>query len=259
MDRFLARLEKRLGRYALPNLIMYVVAGMAIVWLLAQSRPWALSRLELDMGAVFRGDVWRLVTFLFLPLGSGYLVFLALYFTFWVGSRLDQSWGAFRFNVYYFLGAFGAVLAALLTGHGSNVWIDSSMLLAFATLFPDETIYLFFVLPLRVKWLGIFTAGLMGYGFIRGDGSERAAVVASLLNYLLFFGGHWWGAFTRRNVAVRQKSRREELGSTPPAFGQRVCALCGSREDDGADIRVCSCDKCGPKQRALCLEHARNH
>jgi membrane associated rhomboid family serine protease len=259
MDRLLARLERRLGRYAVPNLIVYVVAGMAIVWLLSQARPWALSRLDLDMGAVRRGEFWRLLTFLFVPLGSGYFVFLALYFTFWVGSRLEQHWGSFRFDVYYLLGALGAVAAAVVSGHGSNTWIDSSMLLAFATIAPEETILIFFILPLRVKWLGLFTAALMGYALVRGEWTERAAIVASSVNYLLFFGAYWWGLIGRRNVAVRQKSRREELRSGAPVFGQRVCAVCGAREADGADIRVCSCEKCGPKQRSLCLQHARNH
>src|SRR5215472_8357018 len=98
MDRLLARLERRLGRYALPNLIFYVVGGMVVIWLLSFSRPEAVVRLTLDVRAiVHRREFWRLVTFLFVPLGSGYMAALGMYFTWWVGSSLEQHWGAFRF------------------------------------------------------------------------------------------------------------------------------------------------------------------
>jgi hypothetical protein len=87
----------------------------------------------------------------------------------------------------------------------------------------------------------------------------RVAIGAAMLNYVLFFGGHWLGVLRSRNIQVRQKAKREQFKEGETVFGQRVCAICGKREADGADIRVCSCDKCGGKQRTLCLEHARNH
>lgn len=260
MDRLLARLERRIGRYAIPNLILYVVGGMALVWALSFSRPEAVGRLMLDMAAVRRGQVWRLVTFLFIPPHSSPLwVLVNLYFTWWVGSSLEQQWGSFKFNVYYFIGAIGTMAAALIAGPTSNTWLDSSLFLAFATIFPNVTILLFFILPIRVKWLGILAAVGIAFAFAVGNWGTRASIVAALVNYVLFFGGHWRQVWLQRNVVVRQKARRESLRSEAPVFGQRVCAICGTREADGADIRVCSCDKCGGKPRALCLEHARNH
>jgi membrane associated rhomboid family serine protease len=260
MDRLLARLERRLGRYAIPNLILYVVGGMAVVWVLLLSRPEGVGRLMLDMDAVRRGQVWRLVTFLFIPQASSPIwVLVNLYFTWWVGSSLEQNWGAFKFNVYYFIGAIGTIAAALIAGPTSNTWLHSSLFLAFATTFPDVSILLFFILPIRVKWLGIISALVIAFAFAVGSWGTRASIVAALVNYVLFFGGHWRQFWRQRSVAVRQKARRETLRSDVPVFGQRVCAICGAREADGTDIRVCSCDKCGGKPRALCLEHARNH
>lgn len=260
MDRLLARLERRLGRYAIPNLILYVVAGMAIVWAMSLARPEAVGRLMLDMNAVRRGEVWRLVTFLFIPPRSSPLwVLVNLYFTWWVGSSLERQWGAFKFNAYYFIGAIATMAAALVAGPTSNTWLDSSLFLAFATVFPDVTILLFFILPIRVKWLGILAAVGILFAFAMGDWGTRGSIAAALLNYVLFFVGHWRQVWAQRNVVVRQKARRETLRSEAPVFGQRVCAMCGAREADGTDIRVCSCDKCGGKPRALCLEHARNH
>jgi hypothetical protein len=260
MERLLARLERRIGRYAIPNLILYVVGGMAVVWALSLSRPEGIERLMLDMSAVRRGEVWRLVTFLFIPpRASPIWVLVNLYFTWWVGSSLEQHWGSFKFNVYYFIGALGTIAAALMAGPTSNMWLDSSLFLAFATIFPDVTILLFFILPIRVKWLGILAAVGIGYAFAVGAWGTRASIIAALVNYVLFFGGHWRQVWLQRRTFVRQKARREQLRSNAPVFGQRVCAMCGAREADGADIRVCSCEKCGREPRALCLEHARNH
>jgi hypothetical protein len=260
MDRLLARLERRFGSYAVPNLILYVVGGMAIFWVLSMARPEVAGRLILDMDAVRRGQIWRLFTFLFIPpASSGMWVLISLYFTWWVGSSLEQHWGAFRFNVYYFVGALATIAGALFAGPASNTWLASSLFLAFATTFPDVTILLFFILPIRVKWLGIVAAVLMAVSFVVGSSGTRASIAAALVNYVLFFGGHWWQRGRQHKVAVRQKGKREHLRSSAPVFGQRSCAICGAREADGADIRVCSCDKCGGQNRTLCLEHARNH
>jgi membrane associated rhomboid family serine protease len=260
MERLLARLERRLGRYAMPNLILLIVGGMAIVWLLGRARPEALSRLRLDIDAVRHGQIWRLVTFLFIPPSWDPIwVFVNLYFAWWIGSSLEQHWGAFKFNAYYLLGAFATIVASVVAGPTTNLWLNASVVLAFATVFPDVTILLFFVLPVRVKWLGIAGAAYMGLEAVRGSLDTRASIAAVLLNYLLFFGEHWWNALGKRKVIVQQKGRMKEFESGVPVLGLRACAICGQREADGADIRVCSCEKCGGHPRALCLEHARNH
>src|ERR1700677_4026031 len=116
MDRLLARLERSIGRYAIPNLILYVVAGMGMAWILSMTRPEVLGRLVLDMDAVRAGQVWRLFTFLFIPIGTSYWVLVNLYFAWWIGSSLEQHWGAFKFNAYYFVGMAGTIVAALLAG-----------------------------------------------------------------------------------------------------------------------------------------------
>lgn len=261
MDRLLARLERKVGRFAIPNLMMFIVGGMALVWVLQLSgRADIAARIDLDLGAVLHGQVWRLVTFLFIPIGSSPIwVLLNLYFAWWVGTSLEQHWGAFKFNAFYFVGVLGTIGAAFLTGPQTNFWLDASLFLAFATTFPEVQILLFFILPIRVKWLGIVAALGIGAALLLGDWTTRAAIVAATGNYLLFFGGHWWGAWRSRNLQVRQRARRTQFEGGAPVFGQRVCAICGAREADGADIRVCSCEKCGGQSRALCLEHARNH
>jgi len=265
MERLLARLERRFGRLAVPNLISVLVGGTAIVWLLSLLRPEFQSRLILDINAVRHGEVWRLVTFLFIPAvraqQSSSLLWEAvdLYFTWWVGSSLEQHWGSFKFDVYYAIGAIATIAAAVAFGPMTNHWLNWSLVFAFATVFPDIQILLFFVLPIRVKWLGIVAAAAFAYSFAVGDWNQRAAIASSAAAYAVFFGEHWWNVLRNRRVVMRQRSRRAQFEAAPPVFGQRVCAICGAREADGADVRVCSCEKCGGKPRTLCLQHARNH
>ena len=262
MDRLLARLERRFGRYAIPNLIVYVVGGMALVWAMSFVRPEIYGRLMLDMDAVRHGEVWRVVTFLFLPTTQSiYWILFNLYFTWWVGSALEEHWGTFKFNVYYGVGIMATIAAALIAGPQSNLYLDYSMVLALAALFPDVVIYVMYVVPLKIKWLGLAMAAFIVYQAVTAASwSTRAAIIAALGNYFLFFSGHWVSVWKARGRAVQQSARRAEFrNSEGPAFGQRVCAMCGAKEEDGADIRVCSCEKCGGQPRTLCLEHARNH
>jgi len=273
MEQLLARLERRFGRYAIHNLIAVVVGGMAIVWVLSLLKPEFQDRLSLDIRAVRHGQVWRLVTFLFIPPPSSPMwVLINLYFTWWVGTSLEQRWGALKFNLYYLLGAVLTVIAAVVAGPATNLWLDSSLFLAFATVFPDVTILLFFLIPVRVKWLGIVAALFMVYAAATEGWGARGSIAAAVLNYAVFFSEHWFAALSHRGTLAKQKVRRESMRPSPagprapgpipdgrPVFGQRTCAICGAREADGTDIRVCSCEKCGGQQRSLCLEHARNH
>lgn len=264
MERLLARLERRLGRLAVPNLILVIVGGTAVVWLLSLLRPDFQSHLILDFNAVRRGELWRIVTFLFIPAvrpdpSSLLWEAIDLYFTWWIGSSLEQHWGSFKFDVYYAIGALATVAAAFVFGPMTNFWLNWSLVFAFATVFPDIQILLFFVVPVRVKWLGIAAAVAFAGFFAMGDANQRAAIAASAAAYVVFFGDHWYRAFAHRRVLVRQRSRRAEFEPAAPVFGHRTCAICGAREADGADVRVCSCEKCGGKPRTLCLQHARNH
>jgi membrane associated rhomboid family serine protease len=262
MDRLLARLERSfLGKLAIPNLTTFIVGGMAMVFVLGMLREGFLDFLTLDPRLVTT-QPWRLVTYLFLPPATGLIWFLiALYFTWLIGSNLENAWGSFKFNAYYFVGALGTTVAALVTRQPqTNVWLNLTLYFAFATMFPDFEILLFFVLPVRIKWLAMLGGAFILYSFFTGSMGEKAAIGAAFANYLLFFAEHGVALARGRQLAVRQRARRAaHAASVPPAKAAgRSCAICGARQDDGADIRVCSCDKCGGP-RDLCLEHARNH
>ncbi|MCL2724688.1 MAG: rhomboid family intramembrane serine protease [Polyangiaceae bacterium] len=265
MDRLLARLERTfLGRLAIEHLTWILVVGMGAAFILIYRRPEAAEVLQLDPSLVTR-QPWRLVTYLFLPPSMSMLwVIFALYF-FWItGSALEQTWGAFKFNVFYFIGALGTTIAAFLGGHAvGNFWLNTTVYFAFATLYPDFMISLFFIIPIRIKWLALVSAALIALSAIQGDNATRLAIAVAFANYFLFFGGHLLALARGQRLVLRQAARRAATSSGRPARAVtnagRSCAICGAKQSEGADIRVCSCDKCGGKPRDLCLEHARHH
>jgi hypothetical protein len=220
---------------------------------------------------VRHGQVWRLVTFIFVPpagdmplMGSSPIWTAFAIYIFWlVGTGLESHWGSFKLNVFYLMGMVGTIIAGLFAPVVGNAWLNQSLFLAYATAFPDVQFLLFFIIPVKVKWLGILDAIILLVSLVMGDLGTRIAIALSFGNYVLFFAGYWLDWYKQRNVRVRQAARRAEHASSAPRTGGRTCAICGKSEDDGADIRVCSCEKCQEatrgKSRTLCLEHARNH
>ena len=150
-------------------------------------------------------------------------------------------------------------MSAWITGNAeTNIWLNYSLMLAFGTLFPDEEFFLF-VISIKAKWYAIFDALYLGYCLAVGDGATRGAIVAALSGYFLFCSPALLALLRGRRLAVRQAARRAAAPPVESAVtGHRICVICGASEADGADIRVCSCAKCGGP-RHLCLHHARNH
>lgn len=261
MERILARLERSLGRFAIERLTNYIVGGMAIVFVLAYAKPEFYDALTLDPSRALK-EPWRFVTYFFLPTSMQLIwAVFSLYWTWLVGTNLENEWGAFKLNAYYFLGAVGTTLAAWITKEPQgNFWLNTSLFFAFATVFPNYQLFIFFILPIRVKWIALLSCAFIGIYFVIGDLGAKAAIAVALGNYLLFFGGHLVRLARGQRHQMTQAARRTSFRPPPeqPTENARVCAICGARQDEGADIRVCSCDTCG-SPRNLCLEHARNH
>ena len=156
--KWLSQMERKFGRYAIPHL-MYTLSGiMLAVYLIDLFFPGTpmQSLLALDMDLVARGQIWRFLTFLFLPSSSSPLwVLLNLYFYCLLGNALEKEWGTFRLNLFYLSGILGSVLAALVTGYGVNRYLNLSLFLAFAALYPNFELLLFFVVPVKAKYLAV--------------------------------------------------------------------------------------------------------
>lgn len=187
-------LERRLRRYAIPDLMKYVVFGQGIVFLLLYIWPsvgYPLYQLiTLNRMMLLRGQIWRLFTFVFVPSSSSPLFILfSLYFYYTIGTALENRWGKVKFNLYYLVGTVGAWITCLLTGYASNTFLNLSLFFGYAALYPNEEMLLMMILPIKMKYLALFDAALYLYYFIVGGASTRISIVLCLLNVFLFLGG----------------------------------------------------------------------
>jgi membrane associated rhomboid family serine protease len=248
---FLDKSERVFGRFAIQHLMRYIVALNALVYLLLLSSPGYANLLELNRAAILNGEIWRLVTWIFLPNTSSPLwILFYLMFTWWVGETLESIWGTFRLNAYYFIGVLGCTLAAFLFGiSGGNYLLVLSLLLAIATLAPDQEVLLL-VFPVKLKWVAvisiIFPWGLL---FVTGPLGVKAMILICLGNYLLFFGPQMLALFKSGKVL----SKLPKPSRLSPSSSETLhrCEACGITEvsHPNADFRV------APDGKEYCKPH----
>lgn len=274
MERLLAKLERRFGRYAPGNLTYALVAAQVVGLLMGLAAPAAQAQLFFDIDLIRQGQVWRILSWLAIPpmvrpepgASTDMLwAMFALYWLYWMGNTLESEWGAFKFFVYCLLAIVGTIVAAAVShGEAGNWLLLLTLFLAFATLWPDYQIRIFFVVPVKVKWLAFLDgAYLVQYTFSQ-PGLEKLLPILAVANYLLFFSGTLLDRVRgfkrhaeRAGARNRLRAARDAYDSLPKA---RRCAICGASNDDPqVDLRVCSCEKCGGVPRDLCLPHVRNH
>ena len=192
-ERLLDRLDRKFGRYGIRNLMTYIVGGMAVVYLMDlivyPMTGFSLrSVLAFSRSAVMHGQIWRLVTFIFIPPDSNILFILfSLYFYWLIGNALENQWGAFRFNVYYLCGIVCTLIAGLITGYATNSYLNLSLFLAFALMYPDYQVMVFFILPVKMKYLALLDVVGLVLMFIMDSFAGRIALLVSLGNVILFF------------------------------------------------------------------------
>lgn len=190
--KWMNKLERKFGKYAIPNLIFYIIALNALVFLLSLAAPGqpVVELLTLHPQRVLQGEIWRLLTYIFIPpTGSPIWIIFLLYFYYLVGTGLEQAWGAFRFNLYYVLGLAGTTLAAFISGAGyTGAYLNLSLFLAFAHLYPNFEVMLFLILPVKVKYMAWLNWALMGFTLIFHALPYKIAAVAAVLNFFVFFG-----------------------------------------------------------------------
>ena len=193
-SKLLDRLEVRLGRYrGIRNLITIIVAAMAVVYVadyvLGPVVGLYLSHyLTFDYSLVLRGQVWRLITFIITPPDENILfIVMQLMFVYFAGTMLQNRWGTLRFNLFYLCGMLGSLIAGFITGYATSYYVNLSLLLAVAILYPMMQVNLYGVLPVRMKWLALIELLLILPGLLSGGWGRRIAIIVSLLNVLLFF------------------------------------------------------------------------
>ena len=256
----LDRLERAFGRFAIPGITLYLVIGQVGVFfleMLGRLDPGALSFVP---AYVREGEAWRLVTFLLQPPASSPLFIAFAWWIFYImGHALEAYWGAFRYNLFLLLG-YG-----LTVGTGffhplavvDNQFLAGSVFLAFAYLNPEFEMLLFFILPLKIRWMALFAWAIYAASFYLGEWPARLAILAAVGNFFLFFGADLWrraGLRTRRMAASPPPLAR----ASEPEETLHRCRICGKtdRSDPQMDFRYCS--KCAGSQ-CYCPDHIFTH
>ena len=287
--------ERKFGKYAIRNLSFVLVMCYAVGYVLqlADRSGLLLSYLTLNPYAILHGQVWRLVTWILIPPSSGglFLTLIMLYFYCSIGTSLERTWGTYRYNVYLFQGMLFTIAGSfLLMGYCylfkptifltslsgtvltidapaqyftvismmfSTYYINMSIFLAYAATFPDAQVLLMFIIPIRVKWLGVIYAVMLVFQFLGTDVFGKFAIGASLLNFVVFF-------LTSRNmmhlnpkqIHRRQEFKRDVRRNT--GITKHKCAICGRTEVDSPQMQFRFCSKCDGNYE-YCEEHLYTH
>lgn len=186
-------LERKLRKITIRNLMLVVVIGTLIVWLMDfivanKTGVWISPYLYFNKELILQGQVWRVITFIFVPTETSPLFFaIALYFYWLIGTGLERAWGSFRFDCFYFIGVTCAVISGFITGYATVEYLHMSMFIAYAILNPDDYVLLFFFIPVKMKWLAIIDAIVLVLLFIFSGWLERIALLVAFLNLAIFF------------------------------------------------------------------------
>ena len=275
---FFKKLERKYQKYAIRNLMYYIIILYAIGLVGITFSPGSYYRvyvqyLSLNAEALLHGQIWRIITFLIFPPSIGNMQFdtlffgvIALFLYYNLGQTLESVWGSFRFNVFFFMGVIGQVLACLvtyfLTGFSyitaTTGYINLSIFLAFCICFPNTQFLLFFVIPVKAKWLAVADACVYVHAFIFGSAASRLMIAFSLANVLLFF-------LLTRNYARyspkeirRQQQFKKEVKILPKGATRHKCAVCGRTELDGENLEFRYCSKCEGNYE-YCMDHLYTH
>lgn len=282
----MSKFEKKFGKYAIPNLtlilIMCYVAGYIIQLMGAAGGTNLLGFLTLDPYRILHGQIWRLVTWVIVPPDSlDIFTIIMLFFYYSLGSTLERTWGTYRYNVYIFSGILFTVIGSFLCMgvvylmHGilptesasayfymrsyafSTYYINLSIFLAFAATYPDMQVLLMFVIPVKVKWMGILDAVLMLYYVIVGDVFTRFAIIASLLNFVLYFYRLHKSRISPKQMHRRAQFERKTNEGRAKATRHK-CTICGRTEEDDPSLEFRFCSKCNGNYE-YCQYHLFTH
>lgn len=285
--KWMNKLERKFGKYAIPNLMYYIIILYVVGVILSIFAPgFYYQYLALDAQAILHGQVWRLITFLIQPPNSSiWFMIFALYLYYMLGTQLEYAWGTFRFNLYFFMGVLFHVVAALLAYVLFGVslplgtsYINLSLFFAYAAMYPNQQFYFFMIIPVKVKWLAWIDAAYFGYAILQaflprygGMGgfigsiyrANALAAVVSILNFLVFFfATRNMQRYSPKEVKRRATYRREvQAGQAQTQYengAKHRCTVCGRTELTNPDLEFRYCSKCNGNHE-YCQEHLFTH
>ena len=280
--KFIDKLERKFGRFGIPNLTIYMIVCYVIGYALMIVNPGILNWLSLEPAYILRGQVWRLVTWvLYPPSTSGVLWFAiaVLFFYYPIGTSLERTIGTFKYTLYILSGVIFTILGAFILYFllGGNVlvgnvfstyYISLSTFLAYAMCYPDMQVLLMFIIPVKMKWMAIFYVVIVVYEMIQyvmaGAWYRVIPIVASLLNFIIFyFGTKDFSRYNPKEIHRRNEFRRamEPQGRMKSGSGsvtKHKCAICGRTELDDPNLEFRFCSRCNGNYE-YCQDHLFTH
>lgn len=254
--------------FGIPNLMRYLTIANVVFWILGTANSVLLSYLRFDAGLIMQGQIWRLITFMVYPPSMGLLAFLVFYFYYWMGTALEQVWGTAQFNIYLLIGWALTVIYGFLVYFigGLRISIDAqylylSMFFSYAALFPDQTVLLFFFIPIKMKYMAIIDAVYFLAAVITNPFPVNLLPVVAVLNFFIFFSGTLLQRIPKKasqsTINFRkasQKIRREEREK----LYHHKCAVCGRTDTDYPGLEFRYCSRCAG-YHCFCSDHINNH
>lgn len=305
---FLYKLEKKFGRHAINNLSAYVVGSWAIGYLLWAFLPKVYELLIFDVAYVFGAhQFWRVFTWGFTmpgPIDMFSILMIFIYFS--IGTSIEKHVGTFVYNLYIFgsyffitLGMlvqgaitylndtatydlaavglqnglnYGSGLLEIMSQYGPTYFISMSVFLGFALIYSESTMLLFFVFPIKTKWLAYADVIYMVYMLMRyGSYSLLAGIIiAVLFNFYLFYlisknyssRRRSWRNGTdtlkRQKVFKKKMEQAQAEQITPKGVARHKCSICGKTENDDENLEFRFCSRCNGNHE-YCNEHLFTH
>ena len=269
--------------FGIPNLMMFIIGGNVLVYLMDMLSNYTFSNvLAFLPGAILQGQIWRLVSFMIVPEGTSNLLFFAitLYFYYFIGTQLERQWGTARFNVFYFSGVVLSAVMGMVIGFlngGVNCpfetatmyYVNMSLFFAFATLYPNMRVLVFYIIPVKVKYLAWLDAALFAFQIvqylIRGRLVFALLPVVALLNYFIFFGSDLMYFAKRTGRRVQHQTSPQTINFKKAARQARQhkgylhkCCVCGRTDEEYPNLEFRYCSKCAG-YRCYCMDHINNH
>ena len=254
--------------FGIPNLMRYLTIANVVFWVMNMiNRPF-LSYMLFNPALIQRGQVWRLVSFLFVPPSTGVLALLVFYFYYWIGSTLEKQWGTGQFTIYFFTGVVLTVLYGFVIYWitGKAVTLDSSylylsMFFSFAALFPDMQVLFMFFIPVKMKYLAIVDAAFFLYAMVTTPFPANLVPLVAILNFLIFCGGELRAMLPRRpgkaTINFKKESARIRREQADKLYTHK-CAVCGRTDTDYPELEFRYCSRCAG-YHCFCSDHINNH
>ena len=255
-------------RFGIPNLMRYIAIAGAVFWVLSIIGFPVRSAMEFNPALILHGQIWRLISFLFIPPSTGIFALLVIYFYYWIGNALEQQWGTGQFTIYFFTGVVLTVLYGFLIYFlmGLPISLDStyiylSMFFSFAVLFPDMQVLFMFVIPMKMKYLAYIDLAFFLYAVFTTQFPMNLLPLIALLNFLIFCGSELRAIMPRRQskgtINFKRESARIRREQEHKLYTHK-CAVCGKTDVDYPELEFRYCSRCAG-YHCFCSEHINNH